>query len=80
MGSGYWKCAEKHEFYKNKGVEKFHDENIYTHKVKCADLDYKYIQWYDKQLSDDLTIGIGQNVSEEINIQNLYKDLIEKMQ
>jgi hypothetical protein len=64
--------------YKNKGVEKFHDENIYTHKVKCADLDYKYIQWYDKQLSDDLTIGIGQNVSEEINIQNLYKDLIER--
>jgi PAS domain S-box-containing protein len=77
MGSGYWKYAENTNSYKNKGVEKFHDENIYTHKVKCADLDYKYIQWYDKQLSDDLTIGIGQNVSEEINIQNLYKDLIE---
>jgi hypothetical protein len=30
-----------------------------------------------QKLSDDLTIGIGQNVSEEINIQNLYKDLIE---
>jgi hypothetical protein len=29
------------------------------------------------QKTDDLTIGIGQNVSEEIKIQNLYKDLIE---
>jgi hypothetical protein len=36
MGSGYWKYAEKHKFYKNKGVEKFHDENIYTHKKSNA--------------------------------------------
>jgi hypothetical protein len=50
---------------------------IFIRTKSNADLDYKYIQWYDKQLSDDLTIGIGQNVSEEINIQNLYKDLIE---
>ena len=77
MDSGYWKYAENTNTYKNKGGEKFQDTNIYMHKVICADGDYKYIQWYDKQLSDDLTIGIGQNVSEEINIQNLYKDLIE---
>jgi hypothetical protein len=31
----------------------------------------KYIQWYDKKLSDDLTIGIGQNVSEEIKYKPL---------
>jgi len=77
MGLGYWKFAENTNSYKNQSAEKFIDENIYTHKVKCIDGDYKYIQWYDKRFSDDLTIGIGQNVSDEIKIQNLYKDLIE---
>jgi PAS domain S-box-containing protein len=76
MGLGYWKLAEKINAYKNHEVE-FSDSNIYTHKIKCSNGEYKFIQWYDKRFTDDLTIGNGQNVTDEFKIQNLYKDLIE---
>jgi PAS domain S-box-containing protein len=77
MGLGYWNLAENVNSHENHEVEKFTDDTIYTHKIKCIDGGYKFIQWYDKRYSDDLTIAIGQNVTDEFKIQNLYKDLIE---
>jgi hypothetical protein len=38
---------------------------------------YKLIQWNDKRFSEDLIIGIGQDVTHENYLQNQYKNLIQ---
>ena len=77
MGLGFWKLTEDPEFI----GEEFHDNTIiertFTRKLKCKNGEYKYIQWNDKRFSDDLIIGIGQDVTNEIHLQNQYKNLIQ---
>ncbi|WP_243698844.1 PAS domain S-box protein [Flavobacterium sandaracinum] len=77
MGLGYWKVSEDTEFYGEDYHKKFKVDRIFTRKVKCKNGDYKHIQWNDKKFSDDLIIGIGQDVTSEINLQNQYKNLIQ---
>jgi PAS domain S-box-containing protein len=77
MGLGFWELTEDPEFI----GEEFHDNTIiertFTRKLKCKNGEYKYIQWNDKRFSDDLIIGIGQDVTNEIHLQNQYKNLIQ---
>ncbi|MEZ7515890.1 PAS domain S-box protein [Flavobacterium frigidarium] len=77
MGMGFWKLTEDPEFT----GEKFHQEDIktriFTRKLKCKDGSYKYIQWNDKKYSEDLIIGIGQDVTDQIKTQKSYKNLVE---
>jgi PAS domain S-box-containing protein len=77
MGLGYWKHTEDSQFFGEKYHEIFKEDEIFTRKLKCKNGDYKYIQWKDKKFSDDLIIGIGQDVTNEIQIQNQYKNLIQ---
>ena len=77
MGLGYWKVTEDKEFYGEEYHINFKDDQLFTSKVKCKNGAYKHIQWNDKKFSDDLIIGIGQDVTNEIKIQNQYKNLIE---
>jgi hypothetical protein len=44
------------------------NSGTYT-KAKCQNGDYKYIQWNDKKFSEDLIIGIGQDVTEHVKTQ-----------
>ena len=74
MGLGYWHITEETNFH----LENYEtNEKLYTRKVKCSSGDYKYMQWNNKRFSDDLVIAIGQDVTNEIKIQNQYKDLIQ---
>ena len=77
LGLGYWNLTEDPKFV----VEAYHndyvDDRSYIRKLKCKNGDYKYIQWKDKKYSDDIVIGIGQDVTEQINIENQYRSLIE---
>jgi PAS domain S-box-containing protein len=77
MGLGFWKVTEDPEFI----GEEFHNNNImertFTRKLKCKNGEHKHIQWNDKRFSDDLIIGIGQDVTNEIHLQNQYKNLIQ---
>jgi len=77
MGLGYWKVTEDSQFFGEKYHEIFKEDEIFTRKLKCKNGDYKYMQWKDKKFSDDLIIGIGQDVTNEIQIQNQYKNLIQ---
>ncbi|WP_369753621.1 PAS domain S-box protein [Flavobacterium sp. WC2409] len=77
MGLGFWKVTEDPEFI----GEEFHNNEIiertFTRKLKCKNGNYKYIQWNDKRFSDDLIIGIGQDVTNEIKTQKRYENLVE---
>ena len=77
MGLGYWKVTEDKEFLGEDYHTEFKADRVFVRKLKCRNGDYKYIQWNDKKFSDDLNIGIGQDVTNEIQIQNQYKDLIQ---
>lgn len=77
LGLGFWKLTEDPEFVGEAYHENYVRERIYVRKLKCKNGSYKYIQWIDKEFSDDLFVGIGQDVTEQENIKNQYKDLIE---
>ncbi|WP_281232542.1 PAS domain S-box protein [Flavobacterium gelatinilyticum] len=77
MGLQFWKLTKGDEF-SEKIYPVNHEENkIYTRKLKSKNGEYKYIQWKDKKFSDDLIISIGQDVTEQINVQDQYKNLIQ---
>lgn len=77
LGMGFWKLTEDAEFVGEDYHENYVDDRLYTRKLKCKNGDYKYIQWKDKKYSDDIVIGIGQDVTEKVNIENQYRSLIE---
>lgn len=77
MGLGFWKVTEDPEFIGEEIYENSIIERTFTRKLKCKNGDYKYIQWNDKRFSDDLIIGIGQDVTNEIKTQKRYENLVE---
>ena len=77
MGLGYWKVTEDSEFFGEEYHKTFKDDHIFIRKLKCKNGEFKHIQWNDKKFSNDLIIGIGQDVTNEIQIQNQYKYLIQ---
>lgn len=77
LGMGYWKLTEDPEFIGEAYHTNYVDDRSYIRKLKCKNGDYKYIQWKDKKYSDNVTIGIGQDVTEQIKIKDQYRSLIE---
>ncbi|MDI6033553.1 PAS domain S-box protein [Flavobacterium sp. LB2P84] len=77
MGLGYWKETEDTEFYGEDYHTKFKIDRLFIRKIKCKNGEYKHIQWNDKKFSEDLIIGIGQDVTNEVHLQNQYKNLIQ---
>lgn len=73
-GMNYWTLTEDGEF---STINYKISEALYIRKLKCKDGSYKFIQWKDSKYSDDLYVGIGQDVTEQVEVQNQYKKLIE---
>ena len=51
--------------------------SVYTRKLKCKNNQYKYIQWTCQKYANDQYIQIGQDITEQINIQKSYENLVE---
>lgn len=77
LGMGFWTLTEDPDFIGELYLDHYQDNILYTRKLKCKNGEYKYIQWKDKRFSEDLIIGIGQDITEQIKIQNQYKNLIQ---
>lgn len=77
LGMGFWKLTEDPEFIGEAYHENFINDRTYIRKLKCKNGDYKFIQWKDKKYSDNIIIGIGQDVTEQIKIKDQYRSLIE---
>lgn len=77
MGMGFWRLTEDPEFIGEKYHDNYVDERLYVRKLKCKNGTYKYIQWRDKKHNDNLTIGIGNDITNEITLQNHYRDLVQ---
>ncbi|WP_291131516.1 PAS domain S-box protein [Flavobacterium sp. UBA7682] len=77
LGMGYWNLTEDPEFIGEAYHKSFVDDRTYIRKLKCKNGDYKFIQWKDKKYSDNVVIGIGQDVTEQVKIKDQYRSLIE---
>ncbi len=77
LGFGFWEKTEDDQFIGEAYHNDYVDDRLYIRKLKCKNGDYKYIQWKDKKYSEDIVIGIGQDVTSQINLQNQYRSLIE---
>lgn len=77
LGMAFWNLTEDSEFIGEEYHENYTDNRLYVRRLKCKNGDYKYIQWKDKMFNDNLIIGIGQDVTEQIHIQNQHRNLIE---
>ena len=77
MGMGFWELTEDPEFIGEAYHDTFVDNRLHIRKLKTKSGDYKFIQWKDKKYSDNISIGIGQDVTEQVNIKDQYRSLIE---
>ncbi len=77
MGMGFWELTEDPDFIGEAYHDTFIDNRLHIRKLKTKSGDYKYIQWKDKKYSDNISIGIGQDVTEQVNIKDQYRSLIE---
>jgi PAS domain S-box-containing protein len=77
MGLNFWKLTENPEFNTGKLYQNHIDETLHIRKLKCKNGQYKYIQWKNKRHSKNLIIRIGNDITNEVNLQNHYRDLIQ---
>ena len=77
LGMQFWILTEDPEFIGEDYHEEYIDNRLHIRKLRCKNGEYKFIQWKDKKFNEDLIIGIGQDVTEQVNLQNQYRNLIE---
>ncbi|MCC9066188.1 PAS domain S-box protein [Flavobacterium piscisymbiosum] len=77
MGLKFWKLTKETDFIEDIKNLNPEENKLYIRKLKSKNGEYKYIQWKDKKFSEDLIISIGQDVTEQINVQDQYKNLIQ---
>ena len=77
LGDGYWELTESSAYNTIVGINNVNNTELQITKVKCQNGDYKFIQWNDKKFSEDLIIGIGQDVTEHVKAQKRYENLVE---
>src|SRR5690606_26292651 len=73
----FWKLTEDPDFNGKLYSNNYKDNTLYTRKLKAKNGEYRYIQWRDKQFNENLVISIGQDISQQIKIQDQYKNLIQ---
>lgn len=77
MGLKFWELTQDSEFIAKLNPVNNQENKLYIRKLKSENGEFKYIQWKDKKFSDNLIISIGQDVTEQIIVQDQYKNLIQ---
>ena len=77
MGLQFWELTDDDNLNSNDYNNNLAKTKVYTRKLRCKNGTHKYIQWTDQKYSKDLFVSIGQDVTEQIQIQKLYENLVE---
>lgn len=77
MGINFWELTESSNLSINENAENSIEEDLHIQKLKCKNSGYKYIQWKIKKYNKNLIVFVGQDVTEQVKIQNQYKNLIQ---
>ena len=78
LGFGFWTLTEDPDFVGEDYHEEYIDNRLHVRKLKCKNGEYKHIQWKDKKFTDNLVIGIGQDITEELAAKDRYRNLIQE--
>lgn len=73
-GFNFWLLTKDEEFTT---VNYDINPNLYIRRLQCKNGTFKYIQWKDSKYSSEIYIGIGQDVTEQVVVQNQYQKLVE---
>ena len=74
LGSNFWILTQDSEFT----IDNYEiNSQLYIRKLKTKDGSHRYIQWKDSKYSEDIYVGIGQDVTGQYNFEQLYQNLIE---
>jgi PAS domain S-box-containing protein len=76
-GMAFWTLTQDKEYAFSDYSEKYVKDRVYIRKLKCKNGDYKHIQWTDSKHSNDLFVGIGQDVTEQVKAREQYKNLVQ---
>lgn len=74
IGLDYWKLTNTENYLTDSYQIQ---DSLYVRMLKCKDGSYKHIQWKDSKYNSNTFIAIGQDVTEQIAVQNQYQKLIE---
>ncbi|WPR70561.1 PAS domain S-box protein [Flavobacterium sp. NG2] len=77
LGVGLWNYIKNTDYIDEILNLNLVKDKLYIDQIECADGSIKYIQWNYQKHSDELFIGVGQNVTEQIHIQKSYENLVE---
>ena len=77
MGTNFWTLTEDFCNIDEQFEQSIKDGSLVQRKLKCKDGEYKYIQWSCQKFSDELIIGVGQDVTTQVKIQKSYENLVE---
>ncbi|UUW08891.1 PAS domain S-box protein [Flavobacterium plurextorum] len=77
IGLNFWHFAKENEHPEKEPTLGREENKTYTWKLRSKNGEYKHIQWKDKKFTEDLIISIGQDVTEQFNVQDQYKNLIQ---
>jgi PAS domain S-box-containing protein len=72
-GMAFWTLTQDKEYAFSDYSEKYVKDRVYIRKLKCKNGDYKHIQWTDSKHSNDLFVGIGQDVTEQVKAREQFK-------
>lgn len=73
-GFNFWQLTKDAEFTT---VNYDINPNLYIRKLQCKNGSFKHIQWKDSRYSPEIYLGIGQDVTEQVEVQNQYRKLVE---
>lgn len=77
MGMLFWEVTEDPDFTGEKFHENTSSERVFVRKLKTKNGAYKHIEWHDKRYTEDLIIGIGHEVTQQIETQKRYENIVE---
>lgn len=77
LGNNFWQLTEEKGFKDIDYNYIFKEGDVYTRKLKCKNGTYKYIQWTDFKYSKDLFIANGQDITQKINLEKKYRELVQ---
>jgi PAS domain S-box-containing protein len=75
IGSGFSKLTQDTPY--DVDTNNLEGNPIQGKKIKCKNGEYKFIQWNINNYSNDLNIGIGHDVTEQVETQKRYQNIVE---
>ncbi|MCW2119631.1 PAS domain S-box protein [Flavobacterium sp. 7A] len=77
LGLHFLKLSNSNELINEIFDVSFVENKLYVKKIKCKEGNYKDIQWSCQKHTKDIYIVVGQDITEQINIQKSYENLVE---